>query len=95
MSVIKARPALAGLLLAVLAGTAACSGGDAATSSEKELPGWQNTQVTVVSRTAVGAGVAATTSMTPDGALETVAVDLASGRKLWAHPATMRSESVV
>ena len=90
MSVIKARPALAGLLLAVLAGTAACSGGDAATSSEKELPGWQNTQVTVVSRTAVGAGVAATTSMTPDGALETVAVDLASGRKLWAHPATMR-----
>ena len=27
--------------------------------------------------------------MKPDGALETVAVDLANGKKLWAHPATM------
>ena len=27
--------------------------------------------------------------MGPDGTLETVAVDLASGKKLWAHPATM------
>src|SRR5690606_40972327 len=90
MSVIKAKPALAGLLVAVLTGTAACSGGDAATSRERKLPTWQNTQLTVVSRTVVGAGVAATTSMTPDGRLETVAVDLANGRKLWANPATMR-----
>src|SRR5690606_8787523 len=51
---------------------------------------FRSTQLTVVSRTVVGAGVAATTSMTPDGRLETVAVDLANGRKLWANPATMR-----
>jgi len=90
MSVIKAKPALTGLLLAVVAGTAACSGSGAATSTEKQPPTWHNTQVNVVSRTAVGAGIAATTSMRPDGTLETVAVDLADGRKLWAYPATMR-----
>ncbi|WP_271219977.1 PQQ-binding-like beta-propeller repeat protein [Streptosporangium carneum] len=42
-----------------------------------------------VSRTTSAAGVATTTSMRPDGTLETVAVDLVTGRKLWAHPATM------
>ncbi|GIH25413.1 hypothetical protein Aph01nite_37230 [Acrocarpospora phusangensis] len=76
------------LALALLANGAlvACSGSDAATSN---FPSWQNTQVNAVSRVTTGAGVAATTSIRPDGALETVALDLASGRKLWAFPATM------
>ncbi|MEO3863130.1 PQQ-binding-like beta-propeller repeat protein [Acrocarpospora sp. B8E8] len=75
------------LALALLANGAlvACSGSDAAST----FPAWQNTQVNVVSRVSTGAGVAATTSMRPDGTLETVALDLASGKKLWAYPATM------
>lgn len=90
MSVIRSKPALTGLLLAVVAGTAGCSGSGAATSAEKKPPAWQNGQVNAVSRTAVGAEVAATTSLRPDGTLETVTVDLTTGRKLWAYPATMR-----
>ncbi|NUO97324.1 MAG: PQQ-binding-like beta-propeller repeat protein [Nonomuraea sp.] len=72
-----------------LAGTlalTACSGSDAATAN---FPSWQNTQVNAVSRMAVAAGVATTTSMKPDGTLETVALDLDDGRRLWAYPATM------
>jgi len=38
---------------------------------------------------ATAGGVVTTTSLRPDGTLETVSLDLASGRKLWAHPATM------
>ncbi|TMR97617.1 hypothetical protein EJK15_17175 [Nonomuraea basaltis] len=72
-----------------LAGTmavTACSGSDAATSS---FPTWHNTQVNAVSRMAVAGGVVATTSMKPDGTLETVAMGLRDGRRLWAYPATM------
>lgn len=72
-----------------LAGTlavAACSGSDAATS---KFPTWHNTQVNAVSRMAVASGVVAVTSMKPDGALETVALGLRDGRRLWAYPATM------
>ncbi|AQZ68718.1 unnamed protein product [[Actinomadura] parvosata subsp. kistnae] len=81
----KTSIALAGTLAAPFA-LAACSGSDAATS---KFPTWQNTQVNAVSRMAVAAGVVAVTSMRPDGALETVAVGLRDGRRLWAHPATM------
>ncbi|MEV8630017.1 PQQ-binding-like beta-propeller repeat protein [Streptosporangium sp. NPDC051023] len=77
----KVTAALAGVL--ALAG---CSGSEAATPAH---PTWHNGEVNAVSRTTSAAGVAMTTSMRPDGTLETVAVDLASGRKLWAHPATM------
>ncbi|MEU7899027.1 PQQ-binding-like beta-propeller repeat protein [Nonomuraea sp. NPDC049152] len=78
-----AKPALA------LAGTmalAACSGSDAATA---DFPTWRNSDVNVVSRMVSAAGVATATSMRPDGTLETVALDLTSGKKLWAQPATM------
>ncbi|GAA3422327.1 outer membrane protein assembly factor BamB family protein [Streptosporangium vulgare] len=78
-----ANPAL------VLAGALAlggCSGTEAATPDH---PTWHNTEVNAVSRTTTAAGVATTTSMRPDGTLETVALDLATGRKLWAHPSTM------
>ncbi|WP_431895669.1 PQQ-binding-like beta-propeller repeat protein [Nonomuraea sp. bgisy101] len=78
-----AKPALA------LAGTlalAACSGSDAATA---DFPTWHNSDINVVSRMVTAAGVATTTSMKPDGTLETIALDLASGRKLWSQPATM------
>ncbi|MBF8188831.1 PQQ-binding-like beta-propeller repeat protein [Nonomuraea sp. K274] len=72
-----------------LAGTlavAGCSGSDAATSA---FPTWHNTQVNAVSRMAVTGGIVATTAMKPGGTLETVAIDLRDGRRLWAHPATM------
>ncbi|MEU0569660.1 PQQ-binding-like beta-propeller repeat protein [Nonomuraea sp. NPDC005983] len=78
-----AKPALA------LAGTLAltgCSGSDAATA---DFPTWQNTEINAVSRMVVAGGVVTTTSMKADGTLETVALDLGDGRKLWAHPATM------
>lgn len=78
-----AKPALA------LAGTlalAGCSGSDAATA---DFPTWHNTGVNAVSRTAVAGGVVTATAMRPDGALETIALNLTDGRKLWAHPATM------
>ncbi|MEV0998252.1 PQQ-binding-like beta-propeller repeat protein [Nonomuraea sp. NPDC050202] len=77
----KTSIALAGTLAAT-----ACSGSDAATS---KFPTWHNTQVNAVSRMAVAGGVVAVTSMRPDGALETVAVNLRDGKRLWAYPATM------
>ncbi|MEV4014789.1 PQQ-binding-like beta-propeller repeat protein [Nonomuraea angiospora] len=82
----KPSVALAGTLVGVLA-AAACSGSDAATTPT--FPTWQNTQVNAVSRTAVAGGVVAATSMKPDGSLETVAVGLRDGKRLWAYPATM------
>ncbi|MFJ2028814.1 PQQ-binding-like beta-propeller repeat protein [Streptosporangium sp. NPDC087985] len=74
------------LVLAGALALAGCSGTEAATPT---YPTWYNPEVNAVSRTAAAAGVAVTTSAKSDGTLETVAVDLASGRKLWAHPATM------
>ncbi|WP_327588759.1 PQQ-like beta-propeller repeat protein [Nonomuraea sp. NBC_00507] len=78
----KPSIALAGTLAA-----AACSGSDAATTDT--FPTWHNTQVNAVSRMAVAGGVVATTSMKSDGTLETVAIGLRDGRRLWAYPATM------
>ncbi|WP_055480555.1 PQQ-binding-like beta-propeller repeat protein [Sphaerimonospora mesophila] len=83
----NARPVLT-LTATVLLATGAlagCSGSEA----ETDHPAWDNAQVNAVSRATMGAGVAATTSMKPDGTLETVVLDLASGRKLWAKPTTM------
>ncbi|MEV0380673.1 PQQ-binding-like beta-propeller repeat protein [Nonomuraea sp. NPDC050643] len=77
----KTSLALAGALAAT-----ACSGSDAATS---KFLTWHNTQVNAVSRMAVAGGVVATTSMKPDGSLETVAVSLNDGKRLWAYPATI------
>ncbi|NRQ38155.1 PQQ-binding-like beta-propeller repeat protein [Nonomuraea sp. NN258] len=76
----------ASLALAATLAASACSGSDAATTA---YPTWHNTQVNVVSRTAAAAGVVTATSMKPDGSLETAALDLANGKKLWSHPATM------
>jgi hypothetical protein len=78
-----AKPALA------LAGTlalAGCSNSDAATAT---FPTWHNTEINAVSRMVAAAGVVTATAMKPDGGLETVSLDLTSGRRLWAHPATM------
>ncbi|GII93236.1 outer membrane protein assembly factor BamB family protein [Sinosporangium siamense] len=72
---------LAGVML-----LAACAGSDAATA---QLPTWTNSSINPVSRVAVAAGTATATSMRPDGSLSTVALDLASGKTLWTHPATM------
>src|SRR5690606_4752101 len=78
------RPfALAATGILALAG---CSGSDAATAG---FPAWHNSSVNAVSRMAAAGGVVTTTSMKPDGTLETVAVNLDDGKKLWAHPATM------
>ncbi|GLW26361.1 hypothetical protein DI270_035250 [Microbispora triticiradicis] len=83
------RPALALAASALLTGAAltGCSGGGDAAA--KDRPAWHNTQVNAVSRATTGGGVAAATSMRPDGTLETVALDLSTGRRLWTHPATM------
>lgn len=82
------RPHALALALLTCGALAACSGSDAAIAPA-DFPTWSNTQVNLVSRTTTGAGVAALTSMRADGALETVAVELTSGKKLWAQPATM------
>jgi PQQ-like domain len=84
-----AKPALTLAATALLTSTAlaGCSGGD--DDAVTAYPSWQNTHVNAVSRATTGAGVAATTSLKADGTLETVALDLASGRTLWTHPATM------
>ncbi|MCK2213192.1 PQQ-binding-like beta-propeller repeat protein [Actinomadura sp. ATCC 31491] len=79
----KPSVALAGSLA-----VAGCSGSDAATTTPA-FPTWHNIQVNAVSRMAEAAGVVTTTSMKPDGSLETVAVRLRDGRRLWAYPATM------
>ncbi|GHE41184.1 hypothetical protein GCM10017673_49370 [Streptosporangium violaceochromogenes] len=78
---VKTALVLAGALVA-----AGCSGSEAATPAH---PTWHNNEVNAVSRTTTAAGVAMTTSLRPDGTLETVALDLATGDRLWAHPATM------
>lgn len=76
------------LACALLTGGAlsGCGNTDAAIET---VPAWHNPQVNAVSRTVSGAGVAATTSLQPNGTLETVALDLATGQTLWAHPTTM------
>ncbi|WP_113704577.1 PQQ-binding-like beta-propeller repeat protein [Nonomuraea lactucae] len=82
-----AKPALAlAGTLALTGSLTGCSGSDAATAP---FPSWHNPQVNVVSRMVSAGGIVAATSMRPDGSLETVTLDLASGRRLWAHPATM------
>ncbi|MEW9529062.1 PQQ-binding-like beta-propeller repeat protein [Microbispora sp. NPDC049125] len=83
-----AKPALALATTVLLTGgaLAGCSGSD---DAGKDFPAWQNAQVNAVSRATTGAGVATTTSMKPDGTLETVALELSTGRRLWSQPATM------
>ncbi|WP_248961664.1 outer membrane protein assembly factor BamB family protein [Sphaerisporangium perillae] len=79
-----AKPALALAGVLTLAG---CSSSKAA--SEETHPTWRNDEINAVSRATVAAGVATVTSMRTDGTLETTALDLTSGKKLWAHPATI------
>lgn len=81
------RPlANAALTLAGILALAGCSDSGAATA---DVPTWHNSEIDAVSRMAAAGGVVTTTSMKPDGTLETVAVDLTHGNKLWAQPATM------
>ncbi|MFG1684985.1 PQQ-binding-like beta-propeller repeat protein [Nonomuraea sp. NPDC049269] len=82
------RPlANAALTLAGILALAGCS--DDSGAATADFPTWHNSEIDAVSRMAAAGGVVATTSMKPDGTLETVAVDLAHGNKLWAQPATM------
>ncbi|WP_285695611.1 PQQ-binding-like beta-propeller repeat protein [Actinomadura sp. NBRC 104412] len=69
------------------AGAAGCSpsGDDHAGNARA----WAGSGTNAVSRPVAGAGVAAVTGLRPDGTLETVAFDLATGARLWSHPATM------
>jgi hypothetical protein len=78
-----AKPAM---VLAGALALAGCSGSEAATP---DYPRWHNTGVNAVSRTTTAGGVATTTSLKPDGTLETVALDLDSGKRLWSAPAAM------
>jgi hypothetical protein len=72
-----------------LAGVLALAGCSSSKAAIETRPTWYNAEVNAVSRATVAAGVAAVTSMKPDGTLETSALDLTSGKKLWAHPATI------
>ncbi|GAA4597643.1 PQQ-binding-like beta-propeller repeat protein [Planotetraspora phitsanulokensis] len=83
---VKSPLALAAATLLAGGALTSCSSGDTAEGPAKA---WSNVQINAVSRATTGAGVAATTSMRTNGALETVALDLATGKKLWAAPATM------
>lgn len=85
MPVIRPHVKTALVLIGTLV-TAGCSGSEAATPAH---PTWHNNEVNAVSRTTAAAGVAMTTSLRPDGTLETVALNLATGDRLWAHPAAM------
>jgi outer membrane protein assembly factor BamB len=67
---------------------AGCAGGEDRDTAHAAA-GWTDAQVNAVSRASLGSGVAAVTGLRPDGSLETVVDDLATGRRLWAHPATM------
>ncbi|MEV0591667.1 outer membrane protein assembly factor BamB family protein [Nonomuraea cavernae] len=78
-----AKPAVA---LAGILALAGCSDSDAATAA---FPTWHNTEVNAVSRMTTAGGVVTATSLKPDGTLETAALDLTNGKKLWAQPATM------
>ncbi|WP_343954322.1 PQQ-binding-like beta-propeller repeat protein [Nonomuraea longicatena] len=79
-------PRLLAIALVALTAAAGCSGSDAATA---EFPVWHNTDLNAISRTISAGGVVSATSMKPDGDLETVALDQKTGKRLWAHPATM------
>ncbi|MFC4534273.1 PQQ-binding-like beta-propeller repeat protein [Sphaerisporangium dianthi] len=79
-----AKPALT---LAGILAMAGCSGSKAA--GDETHPTWRNDAVNAVSRATVAAGVATVTSMSADGTLETTALDLSGGKKLWARPATI------
>ncbi|MBB6476353.1 outer membrane protein assembly factor BamB [Sphaerisporangium rubeum] len=82
-----ATPVVALAAVLVLAGCSGGSGGGAAAQAPR--PAWHTTEVNAVSRAAVATGVAAVTSMKPDGTLETAALDLSSGRALWRRPASL------
>jgi outer membrane protein assembly factor BamB len=68
---------------------AGCSGDDAGAGRTAAVA-WTQNGVNVVSKPAVGAGVAAVTELRGDGRLRTSVFDLAGGgRRLWTQPATM------
>ncbi|MEO3782513.1 PQQ-binding-like beta-propeller repeat protein [Actinocorallia sp. B10E7] len=67
---------------------AGCSGGTDRDTAHAAAS-WTDTRVNAVSRASLGSGVVAVTGLRSDGALETVVDDLATGRRLWARPATM------
>ncbi|WP_283135456.1 PQQ-binding-like beta-propeller repeat protein [Rhizohabitans arisaemae] len=83
--IIVIRPRATVLALTALAVTG-CSAGAVTT---KPVPTWQNSEVNLVSKTYGAGGVTAATSMRPDGALETVALETATGKRLWTAPAGM------
>lgn len=76
------------LTLAGALALAGCSGSSKA-AIEQTRSTWHNAEVNAVSRAAVAAGVAAITSIRSDGALETAALDLRTGRRLWVQPTTI------
>jgi hypothetical protein len=78
-------PAHLGVLLL---GAAAC-GGSPSSSGAAARPAWNDTAVNAVSRPAIGSGVTAVTALLPDGRLQTVVSDVASGKRLWARPAVI------
>ncbi|MCP2336783.1 outer membrane protein assembly factor BamB family protein [Actinomadura rupiterrae] len=83
----KARWVGAAAMCAALAGCS--SGGNDALGAQ----GWSAPGLDVVSKAAVGNGIAAVTALRTDGTLETDTFDLARGKRLWAKPAAMRGRT--
>ncbi|RJL33619.1 hypothetical protein D5H75_10895 [Bailinhaonella thermotolerans] len=82
------RKSSGGVLLAagaLVAAASGCSGSDA----EAKALSWHNPHLNAISRPVGAGGVSAVTGLRPDGTLETVAVETATGKRLWAYPATM------
>lgn len=74
--------------LAILLLAAGCGGAHGGAHGPKAVQ-WQDASINTVSRPAIGSGVTAVTALRPDGRLQTVATDLANGRRLWAQPAVI------
>src|SRR5262249_35056459 len=78
--------------VAVLLTAAACGGGGGGTSgggAGGKPAGGHDGTVNVVSRAVTASGVTAVTALGGDGRLRTVTADVATGKRLWTHPATM------
>src|SRR5205807_2362181 len=67
---------------------AACSSGPGRGAAQA-APAWSDSDAAAASRPVSGGGITAVTAAGKNGVLQTVVDDLATGKRLWAQPATM------
>ena len=83
----RLRSASVPVQIAVLLATASCGGASGGTHGPKGA--WNDTSIDAVSRPSISSGYTAVTALRSDGRLQTVAFDVAHGKRLWAQPATI------